>query len=80
MDLYSRRMLWAAVRDARKDCGIVLTTHSMEEAEALCDRIGIFVAGKLVCVGSPKELKSKFGGYMVTGSILTHLIVPCNSV
>lgn len=80
MDLYSRRMLWAAVRDARKDCGILLTTHSMEEAEALCDRIGIFVDGKLMCLGSPKELKSRYGGYMVNKAILTTISIPFKSL
>eukprot|EP00803_Ostreobium_quekettii_P006309 evm.model.scf_575EXC.2 EVM.evm.TU.scf_575EXC.2 scf_575EXC:9226-28928(-) len=65
MDLYSRRNMWRAVGSAKRDKGIILTTHSMEEAEALCDRIGIFVAGRMVAVGSPKELKSKHGGFMV---------------
>ena len=45
---------------------IVLTTHSMEEAEALCDRLGIFVDGRLVCIGNPRELTSRFAGYLVS--------------
>ena len=65
MDLFSRRNMWDAVRGARQGKGIILTTHSMEEAEALCDRIGIFVAGRMVAVGSPKELKAKHGEYTV---------------
>ena len=65
MDLFSRRNMWDAVRRAKQDKGIILTTHSMEEAEALCDRIGIFVSGRMVAVGSPKELKAKHGEYTV---------------
>ncbi|GMH44109.1 hypothetical protein BSKO_12043 [Bryopsis sp. KO-2023] len=75
MDLYSRRKLWKAVREARSHSAVVLTTHSMEEAEVLCDRIGIFVAGRLVCLGSPKELKARYGGYM----ILTIIVHPDNA-
>ena len=42
----------------------MLTTHSMEEAEALCDRLGIFVDGRLRCLGNPKDLTSRFGRYL----------------
>jgi ABC-type multidrug transport system ATPase subunit len=38
---------------------IFLTTHSMEEAEELCDRLGIFVDGALKCIGSPKQLTAR---------------------
>mmetsp|Transcript_76090 Transcript_76090/g.204172 ORF Transcript_76090/g.204172 Transcript_76090/m.204172 type:complete len:130 (+) Transcript_76090:593-982(+) len=44
---------------------MLLTTHSMEEAEGLCDRLGIFVDGQLRCIGSPKELTARFGGCFV---------------
>jgi ABC-type multidrug transport system ATPase subunit len=45
---------------------IILTTHSMEECEALCPRIGIMAAGRLRCLGSAQHLKSKFGqGFQV---------------
>lgn len=37
----------------------------MEEAEVLCDRLGIIVDGSLQCIGNPKELKARFGGYYV---------------
>ncbi|KAL7179199.1 hypothetical protein ACSBR1_042563 [Camellia fascicularis] len=40
-------------------------THSMEEAEHLCDRLGIFVDGSLQCIGNPKELKARYGGSYV---------------
>ena len=43
---------------------MVLTTHSMAECEALCSRVGIMVNGSLRCLGSPQQLKSKYGqGY-----------------
>merc|ERR1712130_793658 len=42
------------------------TTHSMEECEALCHRLGIMVKGQLRCLGTPQHLKSKFGkGYQL---------------
>merc|ERR1712127_1081637 len=45
---------------------VILTTHSMEECEALCPRIGIMAGGNLRCLGSAQQLKSKFGqGYQV---------------
>lgn len=54
LDPSSRRLLWDVIKKAKKRTAIVLTTHSMEEAEALCDRLGIFVGGKLQCIGNPK--------------------------
>ena len=54
LDPSSRRLLWDVIKKAKKHTAIVLTTHSMEEAEALCDRLGIFVGGQLRCVGNPK--------------------------
>jgi ATP-binding cassette, subfamily A (ABC1), member 3 len=41
--------------------GIVLTTHSMNEAESLCNRIGILINGKFHCIGTPQDLKNRFG-------------------
>jgi len=62
MDPASRRKVWDVLSAIRsKQSSIVLTTHSMEEAEALCTRIAIMVAGKLRCLGTPQHLKSKFG-------------------
>lgn len=52
-------------QEAKQDKAVVLTTHSMEEAEVLCDRLGIFVGGRLVCIGNPKELTVRYGGYYV---------------
>ncbi|MED6111649.1 hypothetical protein PIB30_054151 [Stylosanthes scabra] len=67
LDPASRKRLWDVIKTAKKDRPIILTTHSMEEAEALCDRLGIFVDGSLQCIGNPKELKARYGGsYVLT--------------
>ncbi|KAF8399433.1 hypothetical protein HHK36_015298 [Tetracentron sinense] len=55
LDPASRNNLWNVVKRAKQDRAIILTTHSMEEAEVLCDRLGIFVDGSLQCIGNPKE-------------------------
>uniref|UniRef100_A0A8B9BB63 ATP binding cassette subfamily A member 10 n=1 Tax=Anser brachyrhynchus TaxID=132585 RepID=A0A8B9BB63_9AVES len=58
------KMIRAALKT--KETGAVLTTHYMEEAEAVCDRVAILVAGQLRCIGSIQYLKSKFGkGYLL---------------
>lgn len=67
LDPASRNELWNVVMKAKRDRAILLTTHSMEEAEHLCDRLGIFVDGSLQCVGNAKQLKARYGGsYMFT--------------
>ncbi|KAL8130675.1 hypothetical protein V2J09_019830 [Rumex salicifolius] len=67
LDPASRNNLWNVVRRAKQERAIILTTHSMEEAEVLCDRLGIFVDGSLQCIGNPKEvtLKARYGGSFV---------------
>ncbi|KAK2981524.1 hypothetical protein RJ640_000095 [Escallonia rubra] len=65
LDPASRNSLWNVVKRAKQDRAIILTTHSMEEAEHLCDRLGIFVDGTLQCIGNPKELKARYGGSYV---------------
>ncbi|GAB2248821.1 hypothetical protein Droror1_Dr00012180 [Drosera rotundifolia] len=61
MDPISRRQVWDIIENAKKGCAIILTTHSMEEADVLGDRIGIMARGRLRCVGTSIRLKSKFG-------------------
>lgn len=61
LDPASRKILWDAVKRAKRTCVIILTTHSMEEAEVFCDRLGIIVDGSLQCIGSPTELKARYG-------------------
>ncbi|XP_027825964.2 phospholipid-transporting ATPase ABCA7 isoform X8 [Ovis aries] len=63
MDPAARRFLWnsllAVVREGRS---VVLTSHSMEECEALCTRLAIMVNGRFRCLGSAQHLKGRFGG------------------
>lgn len=69
VDPAARRLMWdavSAISTARKECSVMLTTHNMEEAEALCSRIGIMVGGRLQCIGSNQHLKARFGtGYQL---------------
>uniref|UniRef100_A0AAV1TLF6 ABC transporter domain-containing protein n=1 Tax=Peronospora matthiolae TaxID=2874970 RepID=A0AAV1TLF6_9STRA len=68
MDPVSRRFMWDVIADIStrgKNSTIVLTTHSMEESEALCSRVGIMVGGRLRCLGSVQHLKSRFGDGLV---------------
>ena len=65
LDPASRQNLWRVVKDSKPGRGIILTTHSMEEASVLCDRLGIFVDGQLVCLGAPKELTARYGDFFV---------------
>jgi ABC-2 type transport system ATP-binding protein len=63
LDPAGRKLVWEHIRKLNKEeqMTIFLTTHYMEEAEALCDLIGIIDQGKLSIVGSPQELKDKVG-------------------
>jgi ABC-2 type transport system ATP-binding protein len=60
MDPQSRHSVWDFLKELkRKEKTIILTTHYMEEAEELCDRVGIIDHGKLIALGTPKELIAK---------------------
>ena len=60
LDPENRRLMWACLQKARQSTSIILTTHSMSEAEELCDRIGIFVNGHLRAIGRVEELRSRY--------------------
>ena len=61
MDPQSRRAVWDFIKELKKmNKTVLLTTHYMEEAEELCDRVGIIDHGKLIALGAPKQLKDKF--------------------
>ena len=60
MDPRARRSTWEFIRDLKNDKTIILTTHYIEEAEAICDRVAIIDYGKLIEIGSPKELMEKY--------------------
>ncbi|XP_007956953.1 phospholipid-transporting ATPase ABCA3-like [Orycteropus afer afer] len=66
MDPIARRLVWNLVTKIRETGkAIVITSHSMEECEALCTRLAIMVKGKFVCLGSPQHLKNKFGHFYI---------------
>ncbi|KAK3933416.1 Phospholipid-transporting ATPase ABCA1 [Frankliniella fusca] len=66
MDPVARRFVWQRVRRVvAAGRSVLLTSHSMEECEALCARLTIMVNGRLTCIGSPHHLKHKYGsGYL----------------
>lgn len=67
MDPFSRRFTWNVIRQNRQDRCICLTTHFMEEADLLGDRIAIMAEGGLCCIGSSLFLKKEYGvGYQIT--------------
>ncbi|PLS68074.1 MAG: ABC transporter ATP-binding protein [Cyanobacteria bacterium M5B4] len=62
LDPQTRRRLWEIIRDLKQQgMTILLTTHYMEEAETLCDRVGILDSGKLIEMGTLSELRQKHG-------------------
>ncbi|KAJ3187378.1 hypothetical protein HDU85_006666 [Gaertneriomyces sp. JEL0708] len=60
LDPEVRRLIWNIIDKAKYGKTIVLTTHSMEEAEVLCQRIGIMAHGRMRCLGTPFHLKSLY--------------------
>ena len=68
MDPGARRFLWNSILEMVKaGQSVVLTSHSMEECEALCSKLGIMVNGQFQCLGSIQHLKNRFGsGYSLT--------------
>ena len=67
MDTSARRYIWELLKTYKNDRIIILTTHFMDEADYLGDRIGIMGDGKMICCGSSVFLKNKFGvGYSIT--------------
>ena len=66
LDPETKRNIWSLIDTFKKDRCIVLTTHSMDEADALCSRIGIMSHGKLRCLGENLHLKNVYGnGYKI---------------
>lgn len=61
LDVLARRELWTVIESLKGKITIILTTHYMEEAESLSDRVGIMDKGKLIAVGTVKELMQKVG-------------------
>jgi ABC-2 type transport system ATP-binding protein len=71
LDVQTRSATWNYVKTLKKEFGMTLfmTTHYLEEADALCDRIAIIDHGKIIVVGTPEELKESLGGDIITLSI-----------
>jgi ATP-binding cassette subfamily A (ABC1) protein 3 len=64
VDPKAKRFMWSIVSKIstqRKKSSVIITTHSMEEAEALCTKMGIMVAGRFKCFGSSQHIKAKYG-------------------
>ncbi len=74
LDPINKRFIWSMIqvkslikKNIKKKRAVILTTHSMEEADFLSDRIGVIVEGVFKCIGSPLELKNYYGsGYLLT--------------
>ena len=71
LDVQTRAATWNYIKTLKKEFGMTLfmTTHYLEEADALCDRIAIIDHGKIVVVGTPSELKDSLGGDIITVGI-----------
>lgn len=71
LDIQTRTAIWDYIRQLKKEYGmtIFLTTHYLEEADMLCDRIAIIDKGKIVVTGRPGDLKKSLGGDMIVLSL-----------
>ena len=72
LDIQTRRKIWEYIRKIRQDFGmtIFVSTHYMEEADNLCDRIGIIDVGKIQIIDKPKSMKSAIGNEIITFSLV----------
>ena len=67
MDPKTRRGVWQMIKDLKKNRSVILTTHAMEEAEVLADRIAVISEGQVRCIGTSLYLKNNYGdGYRLT--------------
>ena len=71
LDVVVRRELWDVIRQLHGKITVLLTTHYMEEAQALSDRVGILDAGQLRTLGTPQELEAKTGTQSLEEAFLT---------
>lgn len=68
IDPLSRRSIWKCINECKKlhNCSIIISSHAMEECEAICDRIGLMAGGKLHSLGSFQQLRKKYSqGYVI---------------
>jgi len=75
LDPTARRIVWDHVRKLRTQMGttILLTTHLMEEADELCDSIGVLHEGRLAATGTPQELKDKIGPHATLDDVFVQM-------
>jgi ABC-2 type transport system ATP-binding protein len=75
LDPGGRQAVWTHVRELRREMGsaIVITTHHMDEADQLCDRIAVLHAGRIQAVGTPAALKAGLGPGATLDDVFTHL-------
>ena len=71
LDVLARSELWDAIRSLKDSTTIILTTHDMEEAETLSDRIGIMNRGNLIALGTPEELKIRTNANRLEDAFVT---------
>ncbi len=60
LDPKSRQDLWKVINEAKQTSAVILTTHSMEEADAICDRLMIMSEGEIKCIGVSADLKNRY--------------------
>jgi len=72
LDIQTRRKIWGYIKKIRKDFGmtIFISTHYMEEADNLCDRIGIIDHGKIQVIDTPKSMKSTIGNEIISFNLV----------
>jgi len=72
LDIQTRRKIWGYIKKIRKDFGmtVFISTHYMEEADNLCDRIGIIDHGKIQVVDTPKSMKSAIGNEIISFNLV----------
>ena len=72
LDIQTRRKIWGYIKKIQKDFGmtIFISTHYMEEADSLCDRIGIIDHGKIQVIDTPKSMKSAIGNEIISFNLV----------
>lgn len=72
LDIQTRRKIWGYIKKIRKDFGmtVFISTHYMEEADNLCDRIGIIDHGKIQVIDTPKSMKSAIGNEIISFNLV----------
>jgi len=88
LDVQTRAAVWEYIKKLKTDYGMTLfmTTHYLEEADGICDRIAIIDHGKIITMGSPSELKASLGGDIIeltikeTGEDLTSMMMQTQGV